>query len=104
MAFCEAFSVSVVSFIHHLVPPIPLLLLVQHGLNIAHTLALLPSTTLWRKTRRNRHLLCTLCPQLIQASLLLDIRNPPLLEVLDPSSCTVPLKIRRLNWTSLLCR
>lgn len=78
---------------------LPHLFPLQHILDILLPLALGPGTPIWRKRRRHLHLLRALLPQLLQPPLLLDIRHPPLLEVLDPGGCAVALEVVALAGT-----
>lgn len=67
-------------------------LLVQHVLNVLLARALGPRAALGRKRGGDLHLVRALLPQLLESSLLLDVGDAPLLEVLDPGGGAVALK------------
>lgn len=80
-----------------LVPPLPL----QQILDILLPLALLPRAPLGRKARGDSHLGGALFPQLVEAALLLQVGDAPLLEILDPGDGAVALKLLALRWAGL---
>lgn len=92
--FCLFFcSISSDSWIGTTTLSCPLALAVQHALDIINPFPLLRRTPLGRKTRRHRHLVRALPPQLVEPPPLLQVGDAPLLEVLDPLSGAVAVEV-----------